>query len=75
MKENRIPKAMELTARLESSLALIIIAPASAIVGIEDSKITIMLSGLNSILRNFKIPINKKGATSVLHKMTIVADL
>lgn len=66
---------MELTARLESSFALIIIAPASAIVGIEDSKIARMLFGPNSTLRSFKIPINNKGVTSVLHKITIVALL
>ena len=74
-KEKRIPKAMELTARFESNLAFIIIAPAKVIVGIEDSKIAAITRGVKAISSKLKITTKIKGASKVLDKTTIIVPL
>lgn len=74
-KENKIPKAITLTAKFESSLAFIIIAPAKVIVGVALSIMATMLEAVKSREKILSKMIKTRGVKIILAKITIIVAL
>ena len=70
IKQNKMPKATALTAKLVSSLAFITIAAAKVIVGVADSMIATIVLGLKDILKTKMRAQKIKGAKIIFAKIT-----